>query len=348
MASLVKRGKVWYVKMYDAAGKQRWHKGYRDKAQTEKMERALEDQKSAIRSGDVDPLEAERRRRERPKPAAVQITEYEESLKAAGRSANHVSYTVADIRKCYAFAGCTQVSALSRKDVDRWVLSLMSDNDSPRTINRRIGSVQAFLRNLHETGTIGEYVLARYPKRPVKGTEKRKRRAMSAGECERLIASTPEPRKLLYRFALGTGFRYSEIASLTPSSVNFEQRTVTVRASDAKNKSRDQTVPLHASLHEGLRALCQGKDRDVPIFAMPRKADAANQLRADCKAAGVDAAGVDFHALRHSFITRLAENRVHPAVLKTLARHSQLETTLNYYVHFRQSDEINAIAEMAI
>lgn len=52
---------------------------------------------------------------------------------------------------------------------------------------------------------------------------------------------------------------------------------------------------------------------------------------------------MDFHCLRHTFITRLAEANIHPKILQLLARHSTLETTLTYYTHFRQDDERKAI-----
>ena len=61
-------------------------------------------------------------------------------------------------------------------------------------------------------------------------------------------------------------------------------------------------------------------------------------LRRDLDAAGlpyVDDAGryFDFHALRHQFISSLAEAGVHPKVAQELARHSTVSLTLDRYTH---------------
>jgi integrase len=120
-----------------------------------------------------------------------------------------------------------------------------------------------------------------------------------------------------------------------------------VQASDAKNKNKDQTIPLHAELLPLVKELCEGKGREDRIFAMPRREDAAILFREDCAAAEVDVTHLDFHCLRHTFITRLAGEKIHPKILQTLARHSTLETTLEYYTHFRPDDERNALALLA-
>jgi integrase len=52
---------------------------------------------------------------------------------------------------------------------------------------------------------------------------------------------------------------------------------------------------------------------------------------------------VDFHALRHAFITRLARSGVTPAVAKSLARHSTIMLTMDYYTHILIEDERAAL-----
>lgn len=340
MACVIKRGKVWYVKYRDVQGKQKLEKAYTDKARSVALANSRQNEVTGIRNGDIDPQQ-EQRKAERVRPVADHIRDYRIALEARGSSDNHVAYTVADIEKCFAHAGVCYANTLTRTHVDRWVVSLT--NDTPRTVNRRVGSVQAFLRHLQAAGAVTEYVLHKYPKRKTQGTDKRKRRALTADECARLTTSkrVPEDRRFVYRFALLTGLRFAEIASMTPTSFNFTQGTITVRANDAKNKNRDQVVPMSPKLVDGLKKLCKGSDE--AIFALPERTQAARLLRKDCEAAGIDTDRIDFHGLRHSYITRLAEAKVHPKVLQELARHSSIDTTLRYYTHFRREDERNAI-----
>jgi len=42
---------------------------------------------------------------------------------------------------------------------------------------------------------------------------------------------------------------------------------------------------------------------------------------------------LDFHALRHTFITNLARGGVHPKVAQSLARHSTITLTMDRYSH---------------
>jgi hypothetical protein len=67
--------------------------------------------------------------------------------------------------------------------------------------------------------------------------------------------------------------------------------------------------------------------------------------RATAFLADTDGSGrvVDFHALRHTFITRLARSGVVPAVAKSLARHSTIVLTMDHYTHTLIGDERAAL-----
>lgn len=73
-------------------------------------------------------------------------------------------------------------------------------------------------------------------------------------------------------------------------------------------------------------------------------------LRSDLKRAGIayrDEQGryVDFHALRHTFITQLVRSGVHPAKPNELARHSTITLTMDVYSHV-ETDELRVVLEM--
>ena len=101
-------------------------------------------------------------------------------------------------------------------------------------------------------------------------------------------------------------------------------------------------------------------DRSTPVFGMPKGYHLSKIIRADlatARAAWIegaqddpqererreqsgflayrDAAGrvLDFHALRHTFVTNLARAGVHPKVAQQLARHSTITLTMDRYSH---------------
>ena len=52
----------------------------------------------------------------------------------------------------------------------------------------------------------------------------------------------------------------------------------------------------------------------------------------------------DFHALRHSFVTLLADGGVHPKTAQDLARHSDINLTMNRYTHTLLEKQSEALA----
>jgi integrase len=363
MASLVKQGDVWYVKYYDATGKQKWVKGYTQKGETEKLGHRLEDEKTRILRGDLDPQQ-EAQKVERRKAIADHIEEYRNHLTAGGRSDNHLSYTIADIEAFVEFAQVATASTITRTQVDAWVLELVAANEayrswqeagsegkangsanSARTINRRVGSVQAFLKWAQQAGAVTQYVLNKYPKREVRGNAIRQSRALTDDEVTKLLAwakkNTPA-RHDLYQLALLSGLRAEECAALTPASFDLERGTLTVHSKDPRHSDRVDVVPLHPELTKLVAKLAKGKATGTPLFELPRQQ--AEQLREDCIAAGIDAQGVTFHGLRHTFVTRLARKNVHPTITRKLARHRDIAMTLGYYTHWSTADEKAALA----
>jgi integrase len=344
MATVAKQGKKWYAVFKDASGKQKWIPGYHDKRETQAFSQRLEDEAHKVRVGDIDPR-SEQRKVERAKGISAHVDEYKAALQAKGNSDNHVGYTIADINAFIDFAKVAHADGITRPMVDQWVLTLTeADVDSRSTINRRVGSVKAFLKHLHQIGTMTDYVLFKYPKMKTQGHERRKRRALTVVERAKIVGkTTPAERADLYRFVMLTGARHTQCLAVTTEDLNFSARTITLRAKDNQHRNRVHILPMHKKLVPILRRLSDGKQRGERVLMVPSKTDAAKVLRVDCKAAGVDTTDVDFHGLRHSFITGLAENNVHPKVLQALAGHADLETTLKYYVHFKRADERAAI-----
>lgn len=71
------------------------------------------------------------------------------------------------------------------------------------------------------------------------------------------------------------------------------------------------------------------------------------RMESVCKKAGV--AYITFHAIRHSYITRLFEEGVDFKKIQNLAGHSSIETTLNIYTHTNKEmlvDSVNVLSNI--
>jgi site-specific recombinase XerC len=194
----------------------------------------------------------------------------------------------------------------------------------------------------------------------IKQTEfRKKRRALTIAEMHTLLETTEAApkrynmtgyeRSLVYRMALEVGLRASEIKSLRVLSFDFDAKpaTVHVEPSDTKGK-RPADLVLMDTTAKAIQEFFRDKEPKDKAFAMPHKANTADMIQADLKDAQIeyrDAAGrdVDFHALRHTFVTNLARCGVHPALAQKLARHSSIVLTMQYYCHVLHKSECEAI-----
>ena len=254
-----------------------------------------------------------------------------------------------------------------------------SEGRSLHTCNHYLRSVKQFTRWLWRDGRCREDALAHLSGYNVKLDRRHDRRALSDDEIARLIDAAQRgdavlgmegpTRAVLYRLAVETGLRAGELASLKPESFNLiklHEATVTVAAAYSKHR-RDDVLPLRADLAAVVAEFLKGKPRGTPLFPMPEKA--ARMVRHDLDAArknwleqarteeerkrwsqssflaSRDEANrvADFHALRHTFITRLAQSNVAPALAKSLARHSTITLTMDRYTHTVIGDQRQAL-----
>lgn len=157
-------------------------------------------------------------------------------------------------------------------------------------------------------------------------------------------------RALLYRLALETGFRWSELYSLTRASFDFESTPalVMIKAEDAKNR-KDDFLPLRKELASDMKVHLASALPTDKAFPTMRQEKGADMFRADLEAAGipvVDDNGrvLDFHSLRHTFGTFLNRARVPLATAQKLMRHSDPKLTANIYTHVIVQDKAEALA----
>lgn len=154
---------------------------------------------------------------------------------------------------------------------------------------------------------------------------------------------------VLYQVALGTGLRASELKALKRSCFDLESypATLTVEAAYSKNRKKS-VLPLQSTLVEELKEYFRGKLPSAQALQMPSIGKLASMLRKDLEVSGIqptDEPGriIDFHALRHTFITNLARSGVHPKTAQALARHSTITLTMDRCSHVLLEDTAQAI-----
>ncbi|HUS46540.1 MAG TPA: site-specific integrase, partial [Phycisphaerae bacterium] len=289
-------------------------------------------------------------------------------LLSSGNTEKHVDTSLSHVRKIAKagrFITWTDVTAAAVVD---YLNEQRTSGTSARTVNSHLQSVKAFAKWMCKDGRATASPLAYLTGQNARADRRRVRRALAADEISALLAATQqEPerhgmtgqeRALLYRLAIETGLRASELASLSRESFSLAANppTVTVAAGYSKHR-RDDTLPLREATAAELKPVV-GKllpgERIFRLQACPRYAE---MLHADLDAARAawleeakapkererreesdflkaeDSAGrvIDFHSLRGTCASLLAAANVHPRVAQSLMRHSTVDLTMSYY-----------------
>jgi integrase len=358
MASLRKRGKNWYYAFIDADGRRVERKGCPDKRATEELAREVETSVARSRAGLIDPR-AERMADAERRPIGDHLGDFIATLTAKGSDPKHIAQTHTYIDRLLGLGNIGHISDLAPSVVLQALAMLKArDGLSPRTVNAHITAIKALSRWLWRDGRSAGHPLACIGKVNEDADRRRVRRPFAGAELLRLIEATRTAppwrgmsgtdRAWFYTIGAATGFRRSELASLTPAGFRLtdDLPTIVVQAAYTKNgKMAEQPIP--PSLAAALRPWIASKPPGRPVFeGLPEKT--GRMLKNDLDRIGikaVDATGrvVDMHALRHGYITTLAKSGVPVKTLQILARHADPKTTLNVYAHLDVADTALAL-----
>jgi len=348
----------WYIEYRDADGIVRRVAGFTDKKATEQRASQLVREAAQRESGLID-----RHAEHRQCPLETHLGDWEKALNAKGNTAKHATEQAKRVRQ--VFDGCKFKfwPDISASKVQVHIADMRKGTEKKKGASARTANCY-----LQACKQFGNWMVAddRAPVNPLAYLQRCKadadkrvrRRALTVEECRRLTSTTEtaEPnygmtgaeRAMMYRVALGTGFRVAEIRSLTPESFSLDGKhpTITVEAAYSKNRTRREQ-PIAGKLAVDLGVFLADRDPEAAVFK-PNADKTADMLRDDLARAKIDAedsAGnrVDFHALRHTYITLGAKAGIAPKVLMDLARHSDINLTMQVYSHTLVADRAKAL-----
>lgn len=286
------------------------------------------------------------------RPLAEHVAEYIVALRAKGRNRVYCDNTRRFLDRMVNECGWKKLTDLTPESIINWRDSLQpiiqnrksdgSDGVPPdsrnadsaaasaRTKNEYLSAAQTFGNWLVKQGRMTRNPLANIGRVEQRGREVYIRRAMTDDEIIRLLDAASVYR-IVYLTALTTGLRRGELAKLRWTDIHLEAARpfINVRAGISKNHKM-ATMFLRQDVADGLRAIARTDTSRV--FNMPD----GKRFKSHLQAAGIpakDKAGrvVDFHALRHTFITSLSKAGVKPRDVMELARHSQIDLTMRVY-----------------
>lgn len=374
------KSKKWYTRM-KVAGKWKPVPLSTNKTAASIMAGKLLDKQEMGRAGVTNRYEAHSNT-----PLAQHLKDWQASLEAKNCTPKHVQMKISRVQSIIDHCQFVFLRCLSASEVESCLAEFRKKpRFSAQTSNHYLRAIKGFTHWLTRNKRIPDDPLSHLQLGNVALDRRHDRREISGPELAYLFQSTrqgPErcklsgpDREMAYCVACYTGLRASEIASLHAKSFRLESETATVAVEAAYSKHRRKdVVPLHPDLVERLSSWLADKPSTGKLW--PGKwalhNHAGKMLQRDLKAARAewlaeaesdedrqarektdflayrDSKGLyaDFHALRHTMVSRLVRAGVAPKIAQTLARHSSIQLTMDKYAHIELSEAVDGMSQM--
>jgi integrase/recombinase XerD len=245
------------------------------------------------------------------------------------------------------------VAAATTDEVRGYLHALKARGFAPASTARRLSAIRQLYRFLYAEGHRGDDPAAviEGPKRgrplPKILTVKEVDRLLETARAAVAAADKPAERLKAARLVCllevlyASGLRVSELISLPASAARRDERLLFVRGKGGK----ERLVPLNDAAKTAMRDYLgliaeagQADKAPPPKWLFPSfgetghltRQHAARELKALAVAAGLPAAKVSPHVLRHAFASHLLQNGADLRIVQTLLGHADISTTQIY------------------
>lgn len=249
-----------------------------------------------------------------------------------------------DLRQFFVFCAfdpeTDDFSELDHRIVRAWLASLLSENMTSRTVNRKLSSLRSFFDFLIRNKVVATNPLVKVT--PPKNSY-RLPSFLTIEEASRLFDDVEYPKgfegvrdKTVLLLFYYTGLRVSEMVELTLSSLSVDQQIVRVMGKGGK----ERIVPIHPSMLSFLETYLIEREKLVGSNQMPFLIVTNRGKKTYPKmmynivrhylslVTPLDKKSP--HVLRHTFATHLLDEGADINAIKELLGHSNLSTTQVY------------------
>ena len=238
------------------------------------------------------------------------------------------------------FDASTSLKGISYPHIRAWIVELVEDNISARSINRKIASLRAFYKFLLVREEISENPTLKL--KPLK-TDKKLPHFIGEGDMIKLLDQIPFPDgfvgvrdKLVFEMLYGTGIRLSELINLKVEDINFYEQTVKVLG----KRNKERLIPIPQSIIDRIREYLTLRDEHFnEIFCKLLVLSDKGKKSYPMMIYRIVNHYLDLvttsdkkspHVLRHTFATHLLDKGADLNAVKELLGHANLAATQVY------------------
>ncbi|MDO8495145.1 MAG: site-specific integrase [bacterium] len=237
-----------------------------------------------------------------------------------------------------------QLKGITAQSIEAFKAKKQSEGLKAKSINNLVAILRKCLVTAQDWGAL-EIV----PRIKLLKAEAPKYKALNRQDEERLLQAIDDPFwKAVILTALKTGMRFSELVGLEWGDVDLERQILCVRRANVRGhigtpkNNRTRYIPLTKELVGALQTIWHPGGLAFPFqgswlgYETGRK-----HLAAYCHKAGIQV--VAWHALRHTFASRLVSEGAPLKAVQDLMGHSTINMTMRYS-HLNQTDLRKAVS----
>lgn len=240
---------------------------------------------------------------------------------------------------CTEMVGEFNINGISSKIVRGWIVSLMDNNYSAKTVNRKIASVKAFFRflmknDLMQANPAENILLPKIRKKlPLFVEEDSLHHLLDDGYFSDDFTGIRD--KLIISLLYGTGMRRAELLKLKDSDFNTDEYLVKVTG----KRQKERVIPYPRSINRLLNQYIEIRNREIgsnaPFLLVTEKGEPVYEkliyrvVNSNLKLV-TSLEKRSPHVLRHSYATHLMNNGADLNAVKELLGHSNLAATQIY------------------
>jgi integrase/recombinase XerC len=234
----------------------------------------------------------------------------------------------------------SEIKTVNYAVIRSWIVSLVEQGISNRSINRKISSLRSYYKFLLKTKQIESHPLAKH--KALK-TSKKLQVPFSEKEIDDVIKLLSEEKdfiglrnRLIVELFYATGMRRAELVNLKRSQVSLEAKTIKVLG----KRNKERVIPLLSSVAHTIEAYLRERGQlativDEPFLLLSEKGvkiyeTLVYRVINSYFSKASEKVKRSPHILRHSFATHLLNDGADLNAVKELLGHASLASTQVY------------------
>lgn len=274
------------------------------------------------------------------------INGFEDYLKAKDKSINTISCYIRDTKafiKWYGGRTDAGIESVIELDLVEYKKHLQSSNEAVITINRKLASINSFLKYMHQEGIINEVIsvgiIKDKDKKQFKGIEDRELWKLR-NEIHR---SGNQMHICIIEILLQTGIRVSELVNIKLNDIKISERKGSLQVIGKGNAKR--TLPLNKDARKAIEKYLEVRQDDGSGFLLigQRGAIKRNAVNLILNKYGERVQiKITPHMARHTLGYHLVKKQVEITTIQQILGHESIVTT-NLYTRTPEKDMVEAL-----